>query len=542
MSKRRAITEKPALDLIEDTVALLRSCPPGVMVLYYIGTLPFVLGLLFFWTDMSRGAYAREHLTEASLTVALEYLWCKCWQSLFAVHLLAVASRRPLPRWTWGRLVRLCAGQGTIQGTGLFVLPVAALITVPMAYAYAFYQNVTALALDAQGEPLDGTALRREALAQARRWPMQNHVGLAVLSLFWLAVFLNLLILILALPWLLKMLLGIETMETRSGWSAFNSTLFGAAAGLSYLCVDPVIKAFYTLRCFHGRSLASGEDLRVALRAAAAPVITALAAMVLLCCGTVAHGASPGDDTGRAAQLDRAIGNVLERPEFAWRSPREETADAKAGPVDNFMRGVLKMVGRWMRPVRHWLRGIFKWIGDKLSHQGTVELPAGSGPDWAASLRVFAWIFTAFVICALAVIAWKIYLRRTVQPTPIAEPRRILPDLTAEDVAADQLPEDAWLGLAREMIERGELRLALRALYLAALAHLGERQFISIARYKSNREYERELRRRRPAETELNATFADTVGMFERAWYGMHEVTADILDASQVNLERIRQC
>ena len=38
---------------------------------------------------------------------------------------------------------------------------------------------------------------------------------------------------------------------------------------------------------------------------------------------------------------------------------------------------------------------------------------------------------------------------------------------------ASQLPEDAWLKLAREMVEKGDLRLAVRAMYLAMLAHLG---------------------------------------------------------------------
>ncbi len=157
-------------------------------------------------------------------------------------------------------------------------------------------------------------------------------------------------------------------------------------------------------------------------------------------------------------------------------------------------------------------------------------------------LRLFAWIFCGLAVVALVIIGWKVWKRSVAPVYVVAEAQPAMPDLTAEDIAADQLPEDAWLGLARQMMERGEFRLALRALYLAALAHLGDRQFISIARHKSNRDYQRELRRRRPGETELNATFADAVRAFERAWYGQHEVTPDILSASEVNLQRIRQC
>ena len=90
----------------------------------------------------------------------------------------------------------------------------------------------------------------------------------------------------------------------------------------------------------------------------------------------------------------------------------------------------------------------------------------------------------------------------------------VMPDLNSEDVVASQLPEDEWLRLAREMMERGELRLAIRALYLATLAHLGLRELISIARHKSNRDYQRELLRRARAREDLQEAFGESVSIF----------------------------
>ncbi|MDQ3623852.1 MAG: DUF4129 domain-containing protein, partial [Verrucomicrobiota bacterium] len=103
-------------------------------------------------------------------------------------------------------------------------------------------------------------------------------------------------------------------------------------------------------------------------------------------------------------------------------------------------------------------------------------------------------------------------------------------------------PEDGWLQLARELVGRGEMRLALRASFLAGLAHLGKRDLISIARYKSNLEYERELRRRARARGELTAAFDQNRAVFERAWYGRHAVTPEILESFNHNLEKIRAC
>ena len=109
-------------------------------------------------------------------------------------------------------------------------------------------------------------------------------------------------------------------------------------------------------------------------------------------------------------------------------------------------------------------------------------------------------------------------------------------------MGADQLPEDGWLKLAREMVEDGNLRLALRAFYLAGLAHLAAREMISIAVFKSNREYEAELRRRARAQSEVQDAFSQNVAVFDWAWYGLHEVTQDALVQFQFNLARIRAC
>jgi hypothetical protein len=115
-----------------------------------------------------------------------------------------------------------------------------------------------------------------------------------------------------------------------------------------------------------------------------------------------------------------------------------------------------------------------------------------------------------------------------------------VPDLADENVAADQLPEDGWITMARELLARGELRLAVRAFYLASLAHLAQRNLISIARFKSNRDYERELNRRAHALPELMSTFTENVSTFDRVWYGTHEVTSTLVEHFQGNIEKIK--
>ena len=112
-------------------------------------------------------------------------------------------------------------------------------------------------------------------------------------------------------------------------------------------------------------------------------------------------------------------------------------------------------------------------------------------------------------------------------------------DLESEDIVASQLPEDEWMKLAREQIARGDTRLAIRALFLASLAHLGENGLLKIARFKSNRDYNRELELRARHRNLLRDAFDENTSLFERAWYGLHVLGDEAVDHFMQNYEKI---
>src|SRR5438105_3938890 len=136
---------KGAFELLEEAFHLLRLAPASMLASYYLGSLPFVLVLLFFWFDMSRSAFAEQRLAGGALGVALFFFWMKIWQSIFAQALLARLSGEPAPRWGFARLLRVGVTQAVVQPSGLFLLPVALVFLIPFGWLYAFYQNVTAL-------------------------------------------------------------------------------------------------------------------------------------------------------------------------------------------------------------------------------------------------------------------------------------------------------------------------------------------------------------------------------------------------------------
>jgi hypothetical protein len=286
--------------------------------------------------------------------------------------------------------------------------------------------------------------------------------------------------------------------------------------------------------------------------------VALLSALLFFCCALPTFAATTNAPSAAAPppagaispeQLSQSIDQVLQKREFAWRMPREKEVESDA--PQSWPARVLQWFGDMIREaVKAMARGLGKaldWIGDMLSKLWPSHVSRQSGlSGWSSGLIYSLQILLLFLIATLAgilaVLILRAYRRRRRPAVLLAEPVAARPDLSDENLAADQLPEDGWLNLAREMMEDGNLRLALRAFYLAGLAHLAAHEMISIAIFKSNREYETELRRRARAASEVQEAFSQNVAVFDWAWYGLNDVTQDALQQFQFNLALIRSC
>ena len=587
-------TRQSASSLVDEAFHRLRLAPLATLGIYYAGGLPFVLALLYFCADMSRRADAAARGPGAALALAALFLGMKTAQAVFAARLRAQFARQPMPRWPAARLGRVLLVQTGLHAPGLFVLTLpttvvllpapaafnlllSLVLTLPLAWVYAFYGNVTALGGGEAG--VTAREVARRAWRHARARPRMNHRGLSILFGLGLFAWLGLLVAAVALPQLVQMFTGEENVFTRDVESLFNTTLFLISGALVYLGIDPLVKTFYALRCFYEDSARTGEDLLSDLRALPAgsvapmepgrpPALVRVGLVVALgwtlAAATAAAGPLPAPAPPASAPaavpaarpatvspraLDRSIREVLGRREFAWRSARSSTPPAASpqSPVARFMRSTVEAVGSHVRAgyraardflarTRRWLRG---------HEPAPTPEPADEHPNRAVPsvLEPLAFLLCGLLAAGGGYLLWR--ARRGPGPGRLAgralDPvtgRALPPDLATEDVLATQLPEDEWLSLARRLLAAGERRLALRAFYLSLLAGLGERKLLVIARHKSNRDYLQELRRRTRDRPELPGAFGRSVGHFERVWYGSHPVDDGLLDAFQADREQ----
>src|SRR5206468_11285461 len=181
------------------------------------------------------------------------------WQAVFARQLKAQITGRPAPARSMSGFFRTALNQTILQPSALFLLPLSLLIVLPFGWCYAFYLSVPAFGA---GDGVAVTSVFQRAARQAQLWPRQNHLLLGALLLFGFVVFLDVAIGLAAVPSLLKTLFDVETAFSRSRWVLFNTTYQATVGALAFLCLDPLVKAVYLLRCFYGESLHTGEDLR----------------------------------------------------------------------------------------------------------------------------------------------------------------------------------------------------------------------------------------------------------------------------------------
>lgn len=545
------------MDTVEAAVHLVRSAPAPALASYCVGTFPFVLAFLFFWGEMSRSAFAHQTLAGGALGLAGLFGWMKFWQAVYARQLLARLALRPAPTLPVRGVLRVLFVQTALQSTGLFLVPLAAALAIPYAWVYAFYQNLTALGHDPD---LSSRELTRRAVRFSGLWAAQNHGIVLAMTLFAVLVLLNWASACLLVPAAAKMLFGLESVFTRGTEAMINSTFFAAVLALTYVTIDPIMKAIYVLRCFHAESLHSGEDLKAGLRsvsdgpgfaARTGPALVALA-LIAAACSAVAAPPEPAkagshELAGPAAaaglrpagvaptELDDSIREVLGKRKYAWRLPRETPDAQQKGILTRFAERCLEVLKKGAAWFQKTLESIFRRL---FRRPLTFNFSTGTG--WMDSLRLLLYVLLAAVVLALVYLLYRNWRwRRLGNPVLAATPMPAV-DVADDNVGADHLPEDGWLALARELLAKGDLRLALRALYLASLANLAQRGLISLARFKSNLEYERELRRRERAFPGLLEVFGENLAVFERSWYGMHEVDDSLVARFAGNVEKIK--
>jgi Domain of unknown function (DUF4129) len=483
------------MEMVERALALLRSRSAAVWAVQAAGAIPLLLIVLYFASDTISNPSDQSRAATESLLCAVCFIWFNICRARFAQLLTSALSGRPPEPWRQALDPRVLA----LQSCRLFLMPIACIGVIPISWAVSFFRGNTVFA---------GRAAFKRAAKMAGVWPRQTWLALGSLALLAIAVFVNILLVLAALPSIARIFSGIENDYTRLNLT-LNSTVFITAFGLTWLLLDPLYQAVFCVRAFLAESRETGLDLMFALRH-----LAVVAALVLFI-GTVMspHAVAQQEPRITTSRLDAGIDKVLAQHEYDWRLPRAGD-DSKP-----FLENIFGPIKRFFHAIGRWISRLF----DILFRNDGAESSGKKSPFPAVR-----WTFVALLAALAIVVAWVIVrLTRPRKTKADAVPTQAARAIQLNDdrVSAADLPEEQWTALGQECLARGEYRLALRAFYLANLSWLGRRGLLTIAPSRSNRDYWRELRRRSPNEL-VNNAFSENMRAFERVWYGTHAVDA----------------
>jgi hypothetical protein len=122
----RSVTQVSAIEIVEEAIHLLRTAGAPALALAWCGAIPFSLGVLLFWRDMTN--YRRGIAlcaSEAFLLVILLF-WMNVWRGMFAAKVHAqLAGASPAKRSGFLRHLGVHLLLGNCK---LLVIPLATLL------------------------------------------------------------------------------------------------------------------------------------------------------------------------------------------------------------------------------------------------------------------------------------------------------------------------------------------------------------------------------------------------------------------------------
>lgn len=537
---------------------------------YYLGAAPLVLCFIPIWVVDGQIRLSDGALLIEAVLLGTAYL-VRVWMVgdyMRRVRESAFGVPASIPRGVQART----AATGRLLAWKIAMSAAVLATLVTFAGAPWFYAACEFASLEATEEAGERHSLR-ECLALASQCYGGSVVLFLMLFPLWIAVWLNGLTLALIVPQLLHSIFGVNTLlttqmgvESLIRSSAFWISLFAGA----WVALDPIVKCTFVVIYQHLRSRREGDDLRGLLAllpreqkkkaemiasGAGLPsirvgsfVVIAVILLGVSQIGTARGGQlaesqslfeAPGDSVrqARVQRLRGALDDEAQRTIYNWHAAQHVSAPT-------WFEKLLTKIGHAIR--RAW-NSLLPLLA-KLWPKGLTLSPGtGKHGGWQLKdLRLWIALIAALTLAAGAFLFWRRRNRRSVAELSIPAATMPLPDLS-DAVLATERSEDEWFALASRLEGEGELNLAVRAAYLGLLSGLAQREWLTIRRDRTNREYLNEFIRRwrrRPqaaveAGTEIPEKVRGSLRLFDRVWYGSHSLTPTMVTAYRQDLREL---
>lgn len=322
-------------------------------------------------------------------------------------------------------------------------------------------------------------------------------------------------------------MLGLEVAFVSSFLSTDNAFAMLIMAAFTLVAFEPLRAAISAQAFVAARSRRDGADLHAAVDAAIASsqprarlmrgsgsVPPSAAALCLLAslfgAGSLAC-AQPAEPTEPAPMSVDAPASADQPEAVAQDTPADRQVRDQVARIlqRREFQEFAERDGGWLGDL---LERFFQWLKDLIPEPGKDDDEKAPSARGAFNFQFSPWVLMVIAVVALLLIVLYATTQKHAAPAVRSAELRA-PELAAEPLT---LIDDAAAHAAR-----GDMRAALRALYLATLASLDRGRLIEFEPSKTNWQYIRAMPR-----GEARKLFADFTVIFDHKWYG-HEPASE---------------
>jgi uncharacterized membrane protein len=547
MSREKSFKDKTegraVFDLLDEAYFLFKNNLNYILPLHLIAFIPFLLAIMFFIFRFENYHSTQDDIIKWSLLLTFLFCWKNFFHSLLSGKIMDIVSKRPAEKINMKRIFMILLKQNLIHLSGLISL----ILLIKLPWGFATFIPVAVLVLPAifytsdvisAIEPELGVSkfIKKVLFHISRNFV--KHLLMSVIAIIGTAILVfNITAVVMLIPFMLKTFWGIETQFTIAGGMSlslfFNTTIWSIIIAVSWLLIDPFYRILYVLRFFYGESIGKGWDLRATLlKISNSAGKTALICILMLFTFIADAGVQDNKNSNiadskkaNAQQLENNMNKTLSKLEYQWRQPQKIKESNKRNWMLNYISKAIDYCYNQLGNLMDYLKDLFS-SRDETSSSSTTGMQKFLLGVW----KILCYAIPILLALIILYVAYKKFRNRKTYSTQELKSHSRNPDLNREDVAADELEEHEWLKLSYELIDKKEFRLALRALFLACIRALAQRNLLLVTRYKTDYEYLNELRRRAHSLPKIISAFENNVCVFQQVWYGDYPVSRELFD------------
>jgi Domain of unknown function (DUF4129) len=181
----------------------------------------------------------------------------------------------------------------------------------------------------------------------------------------------------------------------------------------------------------------------------------------------------------------------------------------------------------WLQ--RKW-REFWEWIWQVTPRPERQRQEAAGSPLISTTL-LYIIVAVALVLIGFLIYRFGPFLAKRFRERERKEKKSRL--ILGETIAADETSQIIF-SEAENLAREGNLRGAIRKGYIALLCELSDRKLIGLARHKTNRDYLRDVQKRKNLHQNMN----ELTNNFERNWYGLQKTDERDWDEFKQNYQQ----